>query len=292
MGNVPLNFARRPELALARKAALAALAQDAFRDATSSRCIGIRMHCSGRIVAKSDFVLCGIVEAGAIFAGRKVRAAWKFREGQQVKRGSEVCFVSGRCRDVLACERTALNYLSLLSGIATKADAASKKYGRWKIAATRKTIPLLSHSEKRAVLLGGCLTHRLDLSDGILVKDNHIAAIMREKKVGKEKAIRLALASFGPKEFVEIEVSSVGQAVAASEAGAKAVLVDNVAPPLLEKIAKEARRINRKTIIEASGGISLKNAGKYLKAGADFVSSSELTMKTEPADLSLEIDAF
>lgn len=290
MGKVLLNFSRRPKLALAREAALAALAQDAARDATSSRCIGIRMHCSGRIVAKSNFVLCGIVEAGAIFASRKVRAAWKFREGQQVKNGSEVCRVSGRCRDVLACERTALDYLSLLSGIATRADAASEKYGRWKIAATRKTLPLLSHSEKRAVLLGGCLTHRLDLSDGILVKDNHIAAIMREKNVRKEEATRLALASFGPGRFVEIEVSSVRQAVAASKAGAKAILVDNVAPSLLKKIAKEVRRISGKIIIEASGGIRLKNAGRYLKAGADFVSSSELTMRTEPADLSLEID--
>ena len=290
MGKALLDFARKPDLALARKAALEALAQDAARDATSSRCIGKEMRCGGRIVAKSDFVLCGIVEAGAIFTSRKVRASWKFREGQKVKKGSEVCLVSGGCREVLACERTALNYLSLLSGIATKAAAASAKYGKWKIAATRKTLPMLSHSEKRAVLLGGCLTHRLDLSDGLLVKDNHIAAIMRAKNVEKEEAIRLALASFGAGRLVEVEVSSLGQAVAASEAGAKAILVDNVSPSQLKKIVEKIRRISGKIIIEASGGISLKNAGRYLKAGADFVSTSELTMKTEPADLSLEID--
>jgi nicotinate-nucleotide pyrophosphorylase (carboxylating) len=149
---------------------------------------------------------------------------------------------------------------------------------------------MLSHSEKRAVLLGGCLTHRLDLSDGILVKDNHIAAIMKQARVKKEGAIEIAVGCFGRSEFVEVEVSSVSEALAAAAAGADAILADNVSPAKLRKIAAAVRRADPKIIIEASGGITLENAGAYLKAGADFASTSGLTMKISPANLSLEID--
>ena len=290
MGAAMKHFLRKPGIAKAKSAALAALLQDASGDATSSKCIPPSMRCTGRIVAKSGFVLCGTVEASAIFSSRGIAAKWKFREGRKVKKGSSVCFVSGRCRDVLACERTALNCISLLSGVATKAAGASARYGRWRIAATRKTVPLLSDSEKRAVALGGCLTHRLSLSDGILVKDNHISAIMKERGIGAKRAIEIACGCFGHGEFVEVEVSSEGAAVAAALCGAGAVLVDNVSPPMFRKIAAAARKANPKILVEASGGIGLAGAGKYLKAGADFVSSSELTMRIEPADLSLELD--
>ncbi len=285
------NFIRKPSLRIARKGALAALAEDARRDATGERCVPPSLRCSARILAESDFTLCGIVEAGAIFASRKVRAKWKFREGQEVRKGSTLCIVAGNCRAILACERAALNYLSLLSGIATKCAGASRKYGKWKISATRKTLPLLLHSEKRAVLVGGCLTHRLTLADGILVKDNHIAAIMNERGVGAQRAIEIICGKFHHGEAVEVEVSSQGAAVAAALAGASAILVDNVPPAMLRKIAAAVRKANPKIIIEASGGITLQNAGKYLKAGADFASTSCLTMRVEPANLSLEIGA-
>ncbi len=280
------EFNRKPDAARAKKTALQSLALDARKDITSETCIPKAIRCSGSIVAKSDFVLCGVVEANAIFSSRKIAAKWKFSEGRKVKRGSVICRLSGNCRAVLACERTALNYISLLSGIATKCAEASRKYGKGRIAATRKILPMLSDSEKRAVKAGGCLTHRLNLSDGILVKDNHLAAIMGAKKVGKEEAIEIAISSFRRNGFVEVEVSSASEAVAAAKAGANAILIDNVSPG---EIAKAARKINHGIIIEASGGITLANAGKYLKAGADFVSTSELTMKIEPANLSLEI---
>jgi len=283
-------FNRNPSTSAARKAALQALSFDAAKDITSAACVPSGAACTARIIAKSDFVLCGIVEADAVFRSRKVKAGWKFKEGQKVKKGSAVSFLSGNCRAILACERTALNYLSFLSGIATRSSEASKKYGKWKIAATRKVLPNLSDSQKRAVLVGGCLAHRLNLADGILIKDNHMAAIIRMRKCGKGKAIALALSSFPRSSFVEVEVSSVSEAVAAVEAGAKAILADNVSPAALRSIARAARKAKRSIIIEASGGITLAAAGRYLKAGADFVSASELTMKIEPADLSLEID--
>jgi len=285
------NFARKPDLALARKAALAALALDAGKDATSARCIPRAMRCSGRIVAKSDFVLCGIVEADAIFSKGKLRAKWNFSEGERVRRGKTICFLSGNARSVLACERTALNFLSLLSGIATKSAQAAERHGKWKISATRKTLPTLAASEKRAVLAGGCLTHRLALADGILIKDNHVAAVMRERGVGEKRAIEICCGSFGFREFVEVEVSSEGAAVAAALSGASAILADNVSPAKLRAIASAARKANPKMVVEASGGITLDNAGKYLAAGADFCSTSCLTMKIAPANLSLELDA-
>lgn len=283
-------FTRNPSVSLARKAALSAVSLDAARDITSARCIPAGANCSGKITAKSDFVLCGVLEADVIFRSRKVKAKWKCGEGAKVKRGSVVANVSGDCRAILACERTALDYLMLLSGIATASSEASRKYGRGKIAATRKTIPLLSPSEKRAVKLGGCLTHRLSLADGILIKDNHLAAVMKMEKCDKGQAIALAVGAFPRPSFVEVEVSTVPEAAAAAKAGAKAILADNVPPAALGEIAREARRINRQIIIEASGGITLANAGDYLRAGADFASTSELTMKIRPADLSLELD--
>lgn len=286
------HFIGKPSAQLAMEAALAALSQDAEKDATSDKCIPSGGKCAGKLVAKSDFILCGIVEADAIFRSRKVRAKWKFREGERVKKGQAICAVSGNARAVLACERTALNFLSLLSGISTKAASACEKHGRWKVAATRKTLPLLAHSEKRAVALGGCLTHRMSLSDGILVKDNHIAAIMKAEGVGEKRAIEIACGAFSFGQFVEVEVSSANAAIAAALSGASAILIDNASPAKLGKIAKAARAANPKIIVEASGGITLANAGEYLKAGADFVSTSCLTMRTCPANLSLEIDAF
>ena len=283
------NFLREPDLSNARISAISAFLSDAKKDGTSEKCIPASLFCKGRIIAKSDFALCGIIEADAIFKKRKVKAKWVLQEGQLAKKWDTVCFVEGRAQDVLACERTALNFLSLLSGIATKCKVASEKYGKWRIAATRKTLPGLSHSQKRAVALGGCLTHRLDLSDGILVKDNHIAAIMKGKKMRRTDAIGMAVRSFPKEAFVEVEVSSLQEALAAIRAGAKAILIDNLPPGKFAQAAKAARKENGKIILEASGGITLQNAGKYLKAGADFVSTSELTMDVAPANLSLEI---
>lgn len=286
------GFQRKPSNSAAKAVALQALAEDAARDATSERCISPKQKCTARIIAKSPFMLCGVVEADAIFASRRVRTRWKFSEGQKVRRGSVVCRLSGNARGILACERIALNYLALLSGIATKSAFAARKYGRWRIAATRKTIPLLSSSEKRAVKTGGCLTHRMSLSDGILVKDNHIAAIMKERGIGWAEAIGIAVHSFPKRSFIEVEVSAIPHAIAAVKAGAKVILVDNVPPDKFAAIAKAARRLRSSVIIEASGGITLANAGKYLKAGATFCSTSELATRLSLADLSLRIDSF
>ncbi|MCX8198362.1 MAG: carboxylating nicotinate-nucleotide diphosphorylase [Candidatus Micrarchaeota archaeon] len=282
-------FQKKPDDSLAAKNALLCLRQDAEEDITS-RCLPKSLECSGKIVAKSSFVLCGVLEADAAFRKMKVNVRWNFSEGQKVRRGEAVCRVWGNARAVLAAERTALNYLSLLSGTATQSAKAAEKYGRGKIAATRKTLPLLAHSQKRAVAIGGCLTHRISLASGYLVKDNHISAIAKSRKASRAEAIRIALSRLPEGKLVQVEVSSESEAEAAALHGAKAILADNVRPSELARIAKTARRIFPGMIVEASGGISLQSAGKYLKAGADFVSTSQLTAKPKPADLSLEIE--
>jgi nicotinate-nucleotide pyrophosphorylase (carboxylating) len=234
-------------------------------------------------------VLCGIVEAEAIFKSKKIYCRWEKREGQSVMPGEIVCTLYGNARAILACERTALNFLSILCGIATQAKKASERFGRWKIAATRKTLPFLAHSQKRAVLLGGCLTHRMSLAGKVLVKDNHLALIKSIYGVDEERAVEIACNSFPRRQPVQVEVSSKKAAAAAARFGASAILVDNVSPSKLSAIAKAARLENPEIIVEASGGITLENAGKYLEAGADFCSTSKLTLGFEPADLSLEI---
>src|SRR3989344_3288717 len=132
------NFQRNPSAAAARKTALEAFREDAAQDITSQRCIPQNLRCTAKIIAKSDFMLCGVLEADAVFKSRKVNVKWNYREGARVKRGSIVCHLSGSARAILACERIALNYLALLSGIATKSASAAKKYGRGENTATRK----------------------------------------------------------------------------------------------------------------------------------------------------------
>ncbi|MEM4554469.1 MAG: carboxylating nicotinate-nucleotide diphosphorylase [Candidatus Anstonellaceae archaeon] len=282
-------FLRKPSGKNAKKAALEALRQDASKDITSVFCIKRNERCRARIVAKSDFVLCGTFEANEIFSSKKVSCKWNSSEGDEVKKGQVVCQLYGNCRAILACERAALNFLMVLSGIATASRKAAQKYGKWKVAATRKTYPGLSDSCKRAVLVGGCLTHRLSLADGILVKDNHLAMI--RKRMGRiEDAICVAISSFPKGKFVEVEVSSEKEAAFAAKCGADAILIDNVGWKRFSRIAMAARQENPKIIIEASGGITMRTAAKYFEAGADFVSTSKLILGAKPANLSLEIE--
>ncbi|MCX8196853.1 MAG: carboxylating nicotinate-nucleotide diphosphorylase [Candidatus Micrarchaeota archaeon] len=284
------KFSKKPSVAAAKKAACRALHEDAKKDPTS-RCIPPNAQCSAKIIAKSSLLLCGKLEAEEIFKAKKIKCNWNFDEGQHVPKGSTICLLEGGCRAILAAERSALNFLIVLSGIASFCNRLSEKYGKWRVAATRKTYPGLANSCKRAVSVGGCLTHRISLGDGILIKDNHLAAIAAQDGCTKAEAIKKALSGFSRKEFVQVEVSSMQEALAAVKSGAKAILVDNLPVLQFRKIARAARKENPAIVIEASGRITMQNAGRYLKAGADFVSMSSTVLGTPPADLSLEIES-
>ncbi len=273
--------------------ALLALSDDARTDITSSACIGKQNACA-LIRAKQAGVVCGILEADAALSP-SLRVKWRVKEGAKVRKGSVIAELEGSVREILRRERTALNYLCILSGIATESARLAKKFNG-RIASLRKTHPCLSASEKRAVAVGGCLVHRLSLSDGYLIKNNHISAIAGAAKVSRQEAIGIAVDGCllhrkraGSKYFIEVEVQSEKEAIAAAWTTADAILIDNGRLPQFRKIVRAIRKINKGALIEASGGITPENAGAYLKAGADFCSTSHLTMRARLLDINLEL---
>jgi len=276
--------------------ALLALADDARQDITSSACI--RKGRAGAIIrAKQAGVICGILEADAVLSPA-LKVKWRVKEGAKVRKGSVIAELGGSAREILRRERTALNYLCILSGIATESAKLAKKFNG-RIASLRKTHPLLSLSEKRAVSLGGSLTHRLSLADGYLIKNNHISAIAQAAKVDGQEAICIAVEeclahrkknknAYGSC-FIEVEVQNEKEAVAAARTRADAILVDNQPIARFKRIVRAIRKLNKSVLIEASGGITPENAGAYLRAGADFASTSWLTLRSKPLDIHLEL---
>ncbi|MBI5158733.1 carboxylating nicotinate-nucleotide diphosphorylase [Candidatus Micrarchaeota archaeon] len=261
------------------------------------------------IHVKETGVLCGISEASAVLKGLKLE--WKKREGEKIKKGEIVCIVRGDVRKILRNCRVALNYLQILSGIATKTRRLVEKFGA-RVCALRKTHPCISFSEKRAVQAGGGFTHRLNLSDGFLIKDNHIAAVATElfgkqKRFTEKQKIKamekciLRCASFRSAHHfsfpIEVEVESLAQAIAAAQLKKKTgapnvIMLDNRTPKQVKQIVQAIRKINSTILIEASGGITEKNISSYLKAGADVVSTSELILNAKSLDFSLTIEGY
>lgn len=269
-----------------------ALADDASKDVTTQ---ALRLSGQARafVVARHSGVLCGVPEAQEALKGLSLH--WRVKEGQEFRKGQRLVEIKGGVSRLLAAERTALNYLMLLSGIATQTRRWVNRYGR-RVATLRKTHPLLSAAEKRAVRVGGGLTHRLSLLDGYLVKENHASALARQERISIPQALRLAVrkAKFhrrgGTHVFVEVEVGNLQEALAAAEEGPDALLIDNCTPSQVRKIVLAVRRKHPGLLLEASGGISFENAGHYLAAGADFVSTSALTLRAKPVDLSLLVE--
>lgn len=264
-----------------------ALGEDgAFDDITAKACVDAKQAATARIISKSKGVLCGLLEAKLAFSGLRVAAL--AGEGDELRKGQTVLKVMGNARKILAAERTALDYLSVLSGISTEA----RKFGA-RAAATRKTHPGMGASEKRSVRVGGGMTHRPDLSAAYLVKDNHVSLIAAELGCGRPEAIITAVKRAraherGANKMIEVEAETAEEAEAAASAGVDAVLLDNFSLQGARGAAARARKANPKIIVECSGGITRKNARKFLEF-CDFVSSSELTLKARPLDFSLEI---
>lgn len=248
------------------------------------------------IKANDSGVLCGVPEALAVFKSQGVAARPLLKEGARFRQRTRVMALSGPAAGILASERTALDYLMVLSGIATQTRALVEKFGKG-VAATRKTHPCMSLSEKRAVQVGGGISHRRSLSDAILVKDNYVHVLCKRRnlpyidalRLGVKRAVRFKRLNRGVG-FVEVEARNKSEAVTAAKAGADAVLLDNFSPPAVRETVKLLRSIDKKIVVEASGGITAENAGAYLAAGADFVSMGCLTLNSKPVDMSLELE--
>ena len=234
-----------------------------------------------RVVSREPCVVSGTAYARSLFALRGCRACARVRDGARARAGAEILRVSGGGRDVLACERTALNLLARMCGIATAASRMrSLMPPSVQLLATRKTAPGLRHTDKEAVKAGGGGAHRMGLYDGVLIKDNHIAA-----GPSVEEMLRRARGR------AQVEAESAAEAVRAAEAGARALLLDNRTPAQISKIVGRLSELGlrRGLFIEASGGITERNVARYSRSGVDAVSSGALTSSARSADLSLEV---
>ena len=241
------------------------------------------------LTAKADGVICGLDFALAAFAALDpdVRFLPEVSDGDSVSAGQQIASVGGQLAPLLRAERSALNWLQRLSGTATlTAQAVAAAGRRTKILDTRKTTPGLRPAERYAVRCGGGLNHRDSLAAGVLIKDNHIAAV-RQAGGTLADAVASAIANVGPATGVEVEVTNLDEAREALDAGASALLLDNFAIDDLPAAVDVAHVYNAQT--EASGGITLDQIPAIARAGVDYISLGALTHSAPSLDIGLDI---
>ena len=275
-----------------------ALLEDrATRDATSYACIDANARATATIVAKQDCILAGvgcvprILEAyaaldGAVVSHYEVTSHPEVFDGVRLHPGQAAAVIRHNARVILSCERVILNFLQRLSGIATLTrqfvDAVSGTKAR--VLDTRKTIPGLRMLDKYAVRCGGGQNHRLDLSDGILIKNNHISLAG-----GIISALDRAHRNRRGSQPIEIEVRTLAELEEALDHGAEAILLDNMSVDDVKKAVDRCARLERRMPIECSGGIVLENIRSYAETGVDFISVGALTHSAKAADMSLRV---
>lgn len=268
-----------------------ALAEDlGIGDITSEILIPPELQGEASLLVKERGVLAGVEIAQRVF--RKVDPSLQFKvlikDGTGVKSGDIIATVSGKVISILKAERTALNFLQRLSGTTSRtAEYVAKAKGfKADIADTRKTTPGLRILEKYAVKMGGGRNHRLHLGDGVLIKDNHLAALRATGMTLKE--IVAQAKQRAPKDMVvEIEVTSLQEATEAAEAGADMIMLDNMSPEEMQKVVEIlAGRVK----FEASGGITLDSVRQAAMTGVDLISIGALTHSPKALDISLEFN--
>ena len=238
-----------------------------------------------RVLARESAVLCGApwAEAALRALDPGVRITWHVQEGQRCAADQVVLEIEGNARALLSAERTALNFLQLLSAVATKTrtyvDAVAGT--RAQIVDTRKTLPGLRLAQKYAVRMGGGTNHRIGLFDAVLIKENHIAAAG-----GVTAVLRATQAIAAKAQFIEIEVETLVQLEEALNAGAKMVLLDNMDVPTLQ----QAVRLNAgRAILEISGGVTLAGLRALAETGVDRISIGGLTKDVKATDFSMRM---
>jgi len=275
-----------------------ALREDsAMRDATSRACIESNRRATGTIIAKQDCILAGLGAVarifevyamldGAVVSHAEVTTHPEIFDGVRLHRGQQIAVIRHNARIILSCERVILNVLQRMSGIATLTrrfvDAISGTKAR--ILDTRKTVPGLRPLDKYAVRCGGGLNHRLDLSDGVLIKNNHIALAG-----GITAALERAHKNRPGEQPIEIEVRSFAELEEALRSNAEAILLDNMKPEEVARCVAAARAHTRRVPIECSGGINLENVRAYAETGVDYISVGALTHSPQAVDMSLRV---
>ncbi len=269
-----------------------ALMEDLGRgDITSRSTIRTMARGTGSFLAKQDLVLAGIEVADAVFAwfdvGMQIQST--ANDGEEIKAGKVFARASGDAQALLAAERTALNFLQHLSGIATKTktfvDAIAGTDAH--IVDTRKTVPGLRMLEKYAVTCGGGRNHRMGLDDGVLIKDNHIAL------AGSiAEAVKRAREAVGHLHKIEVETANLAQVEQALKANADIIMLDNMTPEQVREcvaVVKASAPEERRALTEASGGITLDNVRAYAEAGVDLISIGSITHSAPAVDISFKI---
>ena len=271
--------------ALYREIVRRALAEDlGWGDVTTEAIVPTELRARGVILSKCSCVIAGLDVAAEAFSQLDPGSAFqpKLKDGDRCEPGDIVAELRGQAASMLTAERTALNFLQRLSGIATLTrrfvDAAG---GRITILDTRKTTPTLRALEKYAVRAGGGTNHRAGLDDGVLIKDNHV------RLAGSVTAAVQLMKDADPEMPIEVEAQSLEQVDEAVAAGADIILVDNLP---LQAIREAVKRISGRAKVELSGGVTLERMPELAKTGANYVSIGALTHSAPAADLSFELE--
>jgi nicotinate-nucleotide pyrophosphorylase (carboxylating) len=263
---------------------LAALLEDVGTGDLTGKLVPEQARAQARVIVREDAVLCGApwFEGVMLAVDQDIAIDWKYAEGELMAADSIVCTLSGSPRALLTAERSALNFLQLLSGVAS----ATRKYvdviagTRAKILDTRKTLPGLRQAQKYAVRVGGGANQRMALYDGILIKENHIAA------AGGITPALQAAAALDAGVSIQVEVESIAELQEALSAGAVSILLDNFDLEMM----REAVRINDgRALLEASGGINMQTVRAIAETGVDRISIGSLTKDVRATDYSLRI---
>jgi len=278
----------------------AALIEDkAAHDVTTALTIDPALRATGTIIARQSCVVAGIgcISAFLSLYG-KLKPSGRFEvishpeifDGVRVKKDQAIAVIRANAASILSTERVILNLMQRMSGIATLTNeyvaAVAAAKSKTKILDTRKTIPGLRALDKYAVSCGGGTNHRLDLQDGILIKNNHISL-----GGGLPAALEQALAGRKPGQLVQVEVRTQAELDQAIAGGADSILLDNMKPKEVAKALKLIRKALPKATVEASGNITLKTVRAYAKTGVDFISVGALTHSATAVDLSMKITA-
>ena len=238
------------------------------------------------LTTRTDGVFCGRDVFETVFrvlAKDKVKVEFYFSDGDEIKKGDKIAKISGHPRYILTGERLALNYTQRMSGIATftrKFQNIAKKYGA-RVVDTRKNTPNFRIFEKYAVKVGGGYLHRFNLCDCVMLKDNHIALLGGSIK----DAVKKVRENISHAHKIEVECDKIAQVKEALEAGADIIMLDNMTP---EQMSECVKLIDKKAIIEASGGVSIETVEEIAKTGVDIISTSAIVAKAPTLDLAFD----
>ncbi len=261
-----------------------------FEDITTKALIPPDLEIKARIVSKDDGIAAGVSLVSTLLKEFSLTIAVQKEDGSELKAGDSIMELNGNACSILTLERTVLNLLMRMSGIATitskMVDEAEKINPSVIVAGTRKTTPGLQFFEKDAIRLGGGDTHRYRLDDCVLIKDNHLA-LVGDVKVAVEKAREYV--SFTKK--IEVEVDNLDDAIIAADSGVDIIMLDNMDFEDIKLVlsALEVEGFRDEVLIEVSGGINLNNIAEYAETGADIISSGYITHSAQALDMSLEI---